>query len=456
MAPSGDTLRLVEQPREALAVEVKDWLDVKILSHQAKIVKAVMALRNHNGGFLLIGFDKNMQPSKTGQPGDPTTVYTADMIQGLTSKYSSEAFEVTVEFPERDGVRYPVIKVAGGASNLVAAKTDLRDGGNTLICANDVYIRTLNSNNIASTSKPTWRDWPSIMQVFFDNRESDIGNFFRRHLGEVARERLVEVLRRGTLPSNEERAKSFLNKMSDRFGIVISARKLTVPDHGFWEVAMVINGDVPPHRLNGEFLRMLDAKNPRYTGWPVWMNSARFDDESERPYVEENAYEALIIADHGFSRHYDLMRLDPAGRFYLRRAYEDDVTGPPWGPGPFTQLDFALPVLRAAEVIAVGLIFAKALGCDPDKTSLSFVFAWHRLKGRALSSWSSPNRRWFPSAKADRDSATSYIEVPLDLPPSRLGSETKLALEPLFDVFDEEIGQDVADDLTTRLTTRTL
>jgi len=65
MARSDEINELIGQPRESLAVEVKDWLDPSIPGHKAKVVKALIALRNFNGGYLLIGFDNaTMQPSK--------------------------------------------------------------------------------------------------------------------------------------------------------------------------------------------------------------------------------------------------------------------------------------------------------------------------------------------------------------------------------------------------------
>ena len=48
---------LVARPGEALNVEIKRWIDPSQPSGVAKIVKAAFALRNRNGGFLVIGID---------------------------------------------------------------------------------------------------------------------------------------------------------------------------------------------------------------------------------------------------------------------------------------------------------------------------------------------------------------------------------------------------------------
>lgn len=54
---------LVARPSEGLNVEVKTWIDPDAPDGMAKIVRAALALRNRNGGYLLIGFDdKTLQP----------------------------------------------------------------------------------------------------------------------------------------------------------------------------------------------------------------------------------------------------------------------------------------------------------------------------------------------------------------------------------------------------------
>ena len=49
---------LINEPRETLDVEVKEWLDLTDNDHRAMIAKEVIALANHGGGFLVIGFSR--------------------------------------------------------------------------------------------------------------------------------------------------------------------------------------------------------------------------------------------------------------------------------------------------------------------------------------------------------------------------------------------------------------
>ena len=88
MIPDDDQIRaLVARPSESLTVEIKRWLDPADPAGAAKIVKAAFALRNRDGGFLVIGFDDDrLQPDSTNEPADVRATYHQDAIQGLISR----------------------------------------------------------------------------------------------------------------------------------------------------------------------------------------------------------------------------------------------------------------------------------------------------------------------------------------------------------------------------------
>jgi hypothetical protein len=312
--------------------------------------------------------------------------------------FASEPFEVTVEFPERDSQLYPVVVVPPGVRTPVAAKSDLRVGDRTLISTDSIYIRSLRANNALSTTTATWKDWPRIVEVCFDNREADIGCFFRRHLNsltpDVVREFAAVISQRVEPEATvEELLQKYLQESENRFQTVAREHSVQLPEHGAWEVTLFLIGDIPPHATNREFLNLLEASNPNYTGWPVWLDSRGFTDHSARPYVFQGAWEAFIISlGSDSSDDIDFMRLDPKGRFYLRRALEDDVSGRSRGVIPLKFLDFGLQVVRTAEAIAVGTAFAEAMGCAAEETQLAFAFRWTKLRGRQLASWANPGR----------------------------------------------------------------
>lgn len=455
---------LVNRPSESLSVELKRWIDPASPEGMSKIVRAVLALRNHGGGYLIVGFDnETLQPDVKNVLADVQSAFHVDKIQGLISRFSSEPFEIAVEFPEREGQIYPVIVVPPGVKTPVASKSDLRNGNTKLISTDDVYVRSLRANNTPSTTKAGWKDWPTIVEVCFDNREADIGRFLRRHLSGLKPETVREfaaVMAKGMEPetSVEELLKEYLQEGAARIQQVIEERAIKLPAHGTWEVALLILGDVPAHSANRQFLNLLDSSNPDYTGWPVWLDSRGFTDESAKPYVFEGVWEAFIASvGSGWSDHIDFMRLDPKGRFYLRRALQDDISGSPQSPEPLKVLDFGLPVIRSAEAIAVGIAFAKAMGCEAEHTVLGFAFRWTRLRGRELGSWAQPGRYISPGRNAYQDEVVVFVNVPLDTPLSALGEYVNQVVQPLYEVFDGfALGKDVVEDLTRRLVERKL
>jgi hypothetical protein len=136
--------QLVLSPRESLIHEVKRWIDSSAPAGIAKIVRAALALRNRNGGYLIIGFDDaTLKPDIGHAPADVRMVFHADIIQALVSKFASELFEVGVGFGRRDGQEYPVIVIPEGVRTMVATKADLTDAGKPLVRYGEVYFRTL-------------------------------------------------------------------------------------------------------------------------------------------------------------------------------------------------------------------------------------------------------------------------------------------------------------------------
>ena len=149
---------------------------------KAKMAKGCMALRNNNGGFLLIGFDDDGTPDRGNAPSDIRKTFHGDVIQAIVGQFSSESFPVEVQFSELDGVAYPVICVPSGVRTPVAGEKKPWPKEKPLIKDHAVYVRSLTSNNTVSSSEARRGDWDRLVQICLDNREADIGAFVRRHL----------------------------------------------------------------------------------------------------------------------------------------------------------------------------------------------------------------------------------------------------------------------------------
>jgi hypothetical protein len=451
---------LIDQPQESLSVELKAWINPDEPEGVAKIIKNALAMRNHNGGYVVIGFnDKTLEPLVDNAPSSIRELFHIDKIQGMIAKYSSESFEIAVKFPQRHGQHFPVICIPTGIKTPVVAKSDLFDSEKKkkLICADTIYVRSLSSNNTPSTTQTKSTDWDRLIEICFDNREADIGRFIRRHLSAIGSDQLnsLATMIAGNFKpqiSTEDLLKDYIQESEQYYEQDLKDRDETLPEHGAWEVGLILIGDIPNYSPNREFLNLLNSSNPNYTGWPVWLDPRGFPDKNI-PRVIDGVWQALVITWDDI----DFMRFDPKGKFFLRRALEDDMGRNERSPKPLDALDFGLSIIRTSEAIAVGMAFARSMGCVPEETSLAFAFRWTKLKGRKLNSWANPRRGISPSYVAYQDEVTVLVNVPLDTPLSALSPYVNQVVKPLFEVFNGFIlNENIVEELTRNLIERKL
>ena len=435
---------LLRQPSEGLQVEIKNWLDPRGDESIAKIIKAVFAIRNRNGGFLIIGFDnKSLTPDRYSLNEDVDKLYHPDTIQGLVSRYANSPFEVSVEIRERDGQSHPVIVVPEGVQVPVVAKRDLvADGGKKLLEVGDVYFRTLLSNGTPSSARILPADYPELMDICFENREADIGRFLRRHLSGVDTS-VVDALigKVGAEPVKQLRERSFdlIERGRAAFEAEVERRNAaselqSVQGALTMRVGLVLDPAKPDEMPTKEFMNRISASNPQYTGWPAWLDSRDFVKEEHRAYVINGVWQALIVQlDGGWGRHVEFLRFDPKGEFYLQRVMQDDLSDK---VSAGTAMDIVLMIYRVAEVLAVGVGMARSLGWEPDSTA-GFAFRWTGLEGRELRSWVNPlGWNGGEGSQSRSGAADSYVELPLEIPHSALAPHVGLAVGPLFASFD--------------------
>lgn len=254
------------------------------------------------------------------------------------------------------------------------------------------------------------------MEICFENREADIGRFLRRHLGSVTADRLgifdepepADTLLR-------KRAEGLLEDGERRRVTAFSTEKyeLLAREYeglGSWCVACVIDPPLPPEDSSQSFLRTLSSANPRYTGWPVWLDASGADALS-RPYKKDRSWETVLLSGpDGWGVHADFYRVHARGEFYMWRVLQDDLTDKVVSR---TTLDIGLMVYRVVETIAVALAFAKALGVD-ERSKLAFAFRWQNIEGRKLSAWANPLRHISVWAEAHDNVIEGYTGIPAE------------------------------------------
>ncbi len=162
---------------ETLNVEVKGWLDLNSADHQAKLAKAIIAISNHGGGYLVIGFDE--QPGLPATPSHPRpaslATYSHDRVNGIVEKYLEPAVHCEVHHVRApDGADYPLIEIPGGHRIPIMAKRDGPSGGELRQRA--VYIRRPGPK---SEEPRTAQEMSMLFDRCFSNRWDEITDLIR-------------------------------------------------------------------------------------------------------------------------------------------------------------------------------------------------------------------------------------------------------------------------------------
>ena len=445
---------LVMRPSETREIEVKAWIDPGTTDGKAKILTAVLALRNFNGGYLVIGFDnKTLQPLPEG-PKDVVDRYHNDKLQALVSKHASETFDVVVSFGRRDGHLFPVVCVGPGIRTPVAVKVPITDiNKKQIVTRGAVFFRSLRSNGTVSSAPIQPEDWPELMQICMDNREADIGRFVRRHLAGIELANFFDTMRsmpfgRDATPSLSERAYAWLDDGTGRAKAAVSrwrtqAHEGDRPDvdelsnMGSWEIALVIDPSILNLVADDKFYRLVASNVPEHASWPIWLGTRTHRDETSWHRQINDGWEALVVSTAaGFWDHLEFQRWDPTGRFYLRRLHDDDASARSRNVIPGSMLDLGRVVSRVAESMITGLAIAEALDCDEKSTQLGFAYRWTHLEGRTATFWMSQIRHFPLDGRCHDAEASAFVAVPLATAPSAVAPFVATATRGLLAKFN--------------------
>ena len=148
-----------------------------------------------------------------------------------------------------------------------------------------------------------------------------MGRFVRRHLADLDISSLRNFSEQAALPVPTlcDRVFRLIDLGEARFREAIKVRRLSADEkqmlnHGFWSIGFVID---PPHTSaipDQQFMARLGSSNPKYTGWPIWLDSRPMSNPESRPKVAKDAFEYLIVSiSADFSNRIDFALLEPKG-----------------------------------------------------------------------------------------------------------------------------------------------
>ena len=336
---------LISEPREELGVEYKDWLDLNTNKHKATLAKAAIALANHGGGFIVLGFaEQGSELHSQARPSDIPEI-TQDAVNAALGRYATPEFHCgmyNVEHPNTN-VEHPVITVPGNLTVPVMSRRSCEN----VIAQNRCYIRKPGPR---SEEPQTSEEWRELL-----NRCLRAG---RKDMLEAIRS---IVLGRAELQNPAKNAlrelQTYCNEARERWEELVTSQPEESParfPYGYYEMGFSLVGVQSANGLAEVKDRLAVARRIKLTGWPTFLELSR---AGLAPYAYENFVEAWV----GWSARANSMERDPArcdfwrastdGKLYTICGYAED------GPEQVQTgevFDVDLPVWRIAE----GLLFA--------------------------------------------------------------------------------------------------
>jgi len=421
---------LLAEPREALDVEVKEWLELTDANHRALVAKEIIALANHGGGYLMIGFeeltDGSFKPARSRPPN--LDAYSQDAIQSIVSKYIDPSVQCRVvhQTAPASADRYPVLIVPGGHRVLIRAKSGSPDGK---LVPHRVYTRRPGPT---SEEPKTAEEWDRLFERVLQNRKAELLEAMR-------------LIMAGVIPTSPQETPSRRAELIEFEQTAIArweARVRNLPadappkfPHGHYDIGLAIDGDFSAQSL-ATLRQKIETAVRNHSGWPPFLTINR---PPFAPKPIDGAVEFWRGPDsdgsYGVPSHHDFWRISPQGLLFTRTGYREDG-GQESGfsglePGKYFHL--TTPTWRLGETILEGNYIARAL--DAVDANLIVHSAWRGLAGRRLISRGS-NRLLAREYMAEQDSYEATQTVALGAIPEALPEVVHTLLAPMYELFE--------------------
>lgn len=365
----------VNYPREDLDAEYKEWLNWKTEMNKAIIAKAAIALSNHGGGYLIIGFKEQEQILESKPHPHDIPVITQDDVNGIIGRYAEPKFHCQVDYVSHQTthVSHPVIRVP--PSNVpVMCKRDQEEAG---VSQHRFYIR---KSGPSSEHPQTAEEWRGLLdRCIWTRRESMLDAIRSIVLGQT------ETLGPSTDPLDA--LGDFSTAAHERWTELVSDRPSDSParfPHGYYELAFALVGATPAESMNQLMERLGTTQGVKLSGWTPFMHMRVSGWE---PYRYEEFVEAWVGRPvdgqmWNDSFHADFWRASLDGKLYTIRGYiEDGELAQHRQSEPGTEFSNAVPSIKIAE----GLLFARRLAtlfADVEQIAIRCRFTG--LEGRSL------------------------------------------------------------------------
>lgn len=351
--------------------EVKTWLDMDSKSSKAKIAKELIALENHGGGYLIIGFDdKSMLPDEENRPAH-LDEYSVDRINSIIAKFAEPKFHVNTTI-QKDSIwrGYPFIQVYWNTQ--VPVRSCSEDTEKNII-ENKYYIRR--PWPISDIPKD-WLEWDQFIKkcVLKQRREiADVITSFINQWWEWILHRhfrfegdtWVEIDRLDTY------VKQSLNKWKIENSKLEDSSK-TKNKYWYYYFSSRIIWTIK-NKVHMKFLLDKIRNFRKYTWWPIFLIIRK------QPEFIDDSIELSLLDQWFESDHSDFWRVWKDGINFVLRGYQEDCRD---DYKPWEVFDLTIPIWRLWEYLLHILDLGNSL--YEEGFQVIFEWEWNGLQNRTL------------------------------------------------------------------------
>ncbi|PZQ30581.1 MAG: hypothetical protein DI562_06760 [Stenotrophomonas acidaminiphila] len=405
-------------PKESMEVEIKGWLDLSSKEHCGTLAKAAIALANHGGGSLILGFEEDKATARflpaSDRPSD-LRMYGQDAVSAVIAKHAEPNFHCDVHIVKRpaDGDDYPIIRVPPSVVP-IRSKVDSAAGS---IRANVYYVRRPGPK---SEQPGSGQEWDTLIRRCVAASRTEMLDAIRSILtgsmmagAEPTQTDSLDTWELASRAAWHARVDSLPEDASARFPL----------GRYFCAYEIVDAAQAPPGQQYIDLLSSAPAK----TGWRPFLV---LHTGASRPTSVDGCVEMWLGSLGSDAAHSDYWRASKHGQFFLIRGLQEDTVGFPNSPAPGTVFDLTLPVWRVAECLIHAGYMVERLGNEGSK--IRFRFGWEGLAGRQLVA----ERRWVDERHSHQDKFTTTTTTDGDEIANNLPEIVSRIVSPLFELFE--------------------
>lgn len=415
MASIEELQPLITEPREDLDAEYKDWLDLTNNKHRATLAKAAIALANHGGGRIIIGFAEQGQTLVSEPCPEEIPEITQDSVNAAIRRYAEPRFhcEMYNVLHLDTGVSHPVVIVPGTLTVPVMSKNQCQGA----IALNRCYIRKPGPESEEPRTSEEWR------------------NLFNRCL-RANRDEMLEAIRsimtgrvemQDSMPNVLDDLRDYCTAAHNRWKGLVSSEpddSLARFPHGYYEMAFSLVGATPVNDLGELQNRLSIARQIKLSGWTPFLD---IKGSGGGPYPYEDFVESWLGQSYngqtlGDPHLCDFWRASLEGKLYTIRGYLED--GQDNAPGRVFYIP--LPIGRIGE----GLLFASRFAETFEEVEqIALHCRFTGLEGRSL--------RWSPqyvtpSSRGGSSSSTNEVILTGQITQQQIQDNLAEVLHPLL------------------------